>query len=67
MKVMLIQVVNERPNVLPASTKPTIHLLHDTLQHAVGNRAVFTPDLGCKKDEIRELQTLVLRTKNEKG
>jgi hypothetical protein len=54
MKVMLIHAVNKRANVLPPFTKPTIHLLHDTLisantQHAVRNRAVFTLDLGHEK------------------
>ena len=53
MKVMLIQTVDERANVLQTPAKPTLHLLHDTLksastQHAVGNRAVFTLDLGEK-------------------
>src|SRR6185437_9847109 len=54
MKVMLIQVVDERADVLPELTKPTIRLLHSTLtsastQYAVGNRAVFRLDRGYGK------------------
>ena len=30
MKVMPIQIVNERANILQPSTKPTLHFPHDT-------------------------------------